>query len=187
MAAVNLNLLPIQVGILGCAEVAKKVARAISLAPNANLSAVGSRTPEKAKRFAAENGFPETVKTYGSYEAVLDDPYVDAVYVPLPTALHARWAVEAAEKKKHVLLEKPTAMHVGELDQILQACDSNGVQFMDGSMWMHHPRLHKMKELLSNPHLFGQLKSVNLITPPIYFDSSVVSEFIRVKWMDFHF
>eukprot|EP00268_Persea_americana_P032074 TRINITY_DN3140_c0_g1_i2.p1 TRINITY_DN3140_c0_g1~~TRINITY_DN3140_c0_g1_i2.p1 ORF type:complete len:364 (-),score=36.20 TRINITY_DN3140_c0_g1_i2:254-1345(-) len=154
---------PISVGILGCAEIAKKVARAISLAPNATLSAVGSRTVEKAKRFAAENGFPETVKIYGSYEAVLDDPQVDAVYVPLPTSLHVRWAVEAAEKKKHVLLEKPTALHVGELDRILQVCDSNGVQFMDGTMWMHHPRTHKMREMLSNPSLFGQIKSVHSI------------------------
>ncbi|XXG61327.1 hypothetical protein AAC387_Pa04g3016 [Persea americana] len=82
-----------------------------------------SRTPEKAKRFAAENGFPETVKTYGSYEAVLDDPNVDAVYVPLPTALHLRWAVEAAEKKKHALLERPTAMRVHSIFTFLADSD----------------------------------------------------------------
>lgn len=153
---------PIQVGILGCAEIARKVARAISLAPNATISAVGSRTLEKAQRFAAENGFPQAAKIHGSYEAVLDDPHVDAVYLPLPTSLHVRWAVLAAEKKKHVLLEKPTALHVGELDRILKACESNGVQFMDGTMWMHNPRTHKMREFLSNPTLFGQLKSVTL-------------------------
>ena len=151
---------PIQFGILGCAEIARKVSRAITLAPNATLYAVGSRSLEKARRFAAANGFPPSAKIYGSYEAVLDDPGVDAVYVPLPTSLHLKWAVLAAEKKKHVLLEKPVALNVAELDQILEACESNGVQFMDGTMWMHHPRTAKMKELLSDPQRFGQLKSV---------------------------
>ncbi|RVW71317.1 putative oxidoreductase [Vitis vinifera] len=150
---------PIQFGILGCAEIARKVSRAITLAPNATLYAVGSRSLEKARRFAAANGFPPSAKIYGSYEAVLDDPGVDAVYVPLPTSLHLKWAVLAAEKKKHVLLEKPVALNVAELDQILEACESNGVQFMDGTMWMHHPRTAKMKELLSDPQRFGQLKS----------------------------
>ncbi|WKA10832.1 hypothetical protein VitviT2T_028386 [Vitis vinifera] len=151
---------PIQFGILGCADIARKVSRAITLAPNATLYAVGSRSLEKATRFAAANGFPPSAKIYGSYEAVLDDPDVDAVYVPLPTSLHLKWAVLAAEKKKHVLLEKPVALNVAELDQILEACESNGVQFMDGTMWMHHPRTAKMKEFLSDPQRFGQLKSV---------------------------
>ena len=150
----------IQFGIFGCAEVARKVSRAITLAPNATLYAVGSRSLEKATRFATANGFPPSAKIYGSYEAVLDDPNVDAVYMPLPTSLHLKWAVLAAEKEKHVLLEKPAALNVAELDQILEACESNGVQFMDGTMWLHHPRTAKMKEFLSDPQRFGQLKSV---------------------------
>ena len=121
----------IRFGIIGCAEIARKVSRAITLAPNAKLAAVGSRSHEKAARFAAENNFPSDAKTYGSYEAVLDDPNVDAVYVPLPTSLHVRWAVLAAQKKKHVLLEKPVALNAVEFDAIVEACESNGVQFMD--------------------------------------------------------
>ena len=154
---------PIQFGILGCADIARKVSRAITLAPNATLYAVGSRSLEKATRFATANGFPPSAKIYGSYEAVLDDPDVDAVYVPLPTSLHLKWAVLAAEKKKRVLLEKPVALNVAELDQILEACESNGVQFMDGTMWMHHPRTSKIKELLFDPQRFGQLKSGNSV------------------------
>lgn len=150
----------VRFGIIGCAEIARKVARAIALAPNATLSAIGSRTLEKASKFASDNGFTPRVKIYGSYEAVLDDPEVDAVYVPLPTSLHLRWAVLAAEKKKHLLLEKPVALNVAELDKILEACESNGVQFMDGTMWMHNPRTAKMKEFLSDADQFGQLKSV---------------------------
>ena len=151
---------PVRFGILGCAEIARKVARAISLAPNSTLSAIASRSIHKARKFAAHNCFPSTVQVYGSYDELLDDPSVDAVYVPLPTTLHLKWAVLAAEKKKHVLLEKPTAVHVADLDRILEACDESGVQFMDGTMWMHHPRTGMMKEKLSQPSIFGQLKSV---------------------------
>ncbi|KAJ1403790.1 Oxidoreductase, N-terminal [Sesbania bispinosa] len=152
---------PIKFGILGCAEIARKLSRAITLSLNATLYAVGSRSLEKASRFAASNGFPSDAKVYASYEAVLDDPNVDAVYVPLPTSLHLHWAVLAAEKKKHLLLEKPVALNVGELDKILEACESNGVQFMDATMWMHHPRTHSMLQFLSDPHQFGRLQSVH--------------------------
>ncbi|KAF3652463.1 putative 17.9 kDa class I heat shock protein-like [Capsicum annuum] len=151
--------LPVRFGILGCANIARKVSRAIALAPNALISAIGSRSIEKATAYAKENGYPSTTKIYGSYEAVLDDPEVDAVYVPLPTSLHVKWAVLAAQKKKHVLLEKPVALNVKELDVILEECESNGVQYMDATMWMHHPRTAKMKEFLSDSHRFGHLKS----------------------------
>ncbi|KAG2665475.1 hypothetical protein I3843_15G009400 [Carya illinoinensis] len=164
----------VRIGILGCADIARKVSRAISLAPNATVAAIGSRSLEKAKAFASANNLPPDAKIYGSYEAVLDDPNVDAVYVPLPTSLHARWAVLAAQKKKHVLLEKPVALNVAEFDIIIEACDSNGVQFMDGTMWMHHPRTAKMREFLSDKQRFGQLKLINS-----WFTLGVDPEFLK--------
>ncbi|KAK4390075.1 putative oxidoreductase [Sesamum angolense] len=127
---------PIKFGILGCADIARKVSRAITLSPNSTLCAVGSRSVEKAAKFARENGFPESAK------------------------LAYQMAVLAAQKKKHVLLEKPVALNVGELDAILEACESSGVQIMDATMWMHHPRTAKMREFLSDNSVFGQLKSV---------------------------
>lgn len=153
----------IRFGIMGCAGIARKVSRAIRLSPNAAIVAVGSRSAEKARRFIEDNGLQESTKAHGSYESLLDDPEVDAVYVPLPTSLHLQWATAAARKGKHVLLEKPTALCVAELDQILEACEANNVQFMDGTMWMHHPRTAKMLELLRDPDLFGQLKLVSSI------------------------
>ncbi|PON39046.1 Glucose-fructose oxidoreductase, bacterial [Parasponia andersonii] len=96
------------------------------MSPDATLSATGSRSIEKAEKFATLMG-QNSVKIYGSYDQVLDDPCVDAVYLPLPTSLHAHWAVKVARKKKHLLLEKPTALDVAELVQILEACLSNGV------------------------------------------------------------
>ncbi|KAK9272349.1 hypothetical protein L1049_002720 [Liquidambar formosana] len=171
---------PIRFGIIGCAEIARKLCRAIDLAPNSTLHAIGSRSMEKAKEFATKNGLPETVKIYGSYDEVLNDPCVDAVYMPLPTSLHGQWAVSAAHKKKHILLEKPTALHVAELQLILEACESNGVQFMDGTMWYHHPRTLKMKDLLSDSQLFGRLTSIHSTSTfsetPEFFEDN-----IRVK------
>ncbi|KAL8246791.1 hypothetical protein R6Q59_008007 [Mikania micrantha] len=167
----------IRFGILGCAEIARKVCRAIHLSPNSILHAISSRSIQKANQFAIKNSLPETVKLYGSYEELLDDPFVDAVYVPLPTSLHVKWAVLAAEKKKHVLLEKPTALDVGELDRILDACRSNGVQFMDGSMWYHHPRTTRMKEFISDPNLFGLVKTIysssSFFPPPQFFENNI--------------
>lgn len=142
----------IRFGIIGCANIARKLARAIALAPNATLSAIASRSKQKANTFAAENQLPATVRIYGSYDEVVEDPGVDAVYIPLPTSLHVRWAVAAASKGKHVLVEKPAALDVAQLDLILEACESNGVQFMDGSMWLHHPRTAHMEQLLSLSH-----------------------------------
>lgn len=152
----------IRFGILGSAHIAIKLCKAIITAPNATLQAIGSRSLEKATAFAAEHGLPATVRVYGSYQAVLDDEEVDAIYIPLPTSLHVTWAVMAAEKGKHVLLEKPVAMNVAELDRIIEACEGHGVQFMDGTMWVHHPRTAKMKEALSDAHRFGQLKWVSI-------------------------
>ncbi|CAA0836789.1 Uncharacterized oxidoreductase [Striga hermonthica] len=146
---------------MGCAEIARKMARAINMSPNADLAAFASCTTQKAEQFAAQNGLSENVKLYGSYEELLDDPCVDAVYMPLPTSLHARWTATAARKGKHVLLEKPTALDVKVLDEMLEACKSNGVQFMDASMWYHHPRTAKMKELLSDSDLFGRVRAIH--------------------------
>jgi predicted dehydrogenase len=139
----------VRFGILGCANIARKVARAISLSPNATIYAIASRSIQKAEKFVTENSLPASVRIYGSYNEVVEDSGVDAVYIPLPTSLHVQWAVTAASKKKHILVEKPAALDVEELDRILEACEFNGVQFMDGSMWLRHPRTAHMEHLLS--------------------------------------
>ncbi|XVE60853.1 hypothetical protein DITRI_Ditri05aG0160200 [Diplodiscus trichospermus] len=171
---------PIRFGIIGCAEIARRISRAILLAPNATLSAVASRSIDKATNFAKANAFPPETKIYGSYESLLDDPDIDAVYLPLPTSLHLRWAVLTAQKKKHLLLEKPVALNVAEFDEILKACEENGVQIMDGTMWIHHPRTHQMEKFLNDKEQFGQLKTVHscfsFFGPPDFLKNN-----IRVK------
>ncbi|GLJ50867.1 hypothetical protein SUGI_1083540 [Cryptomeria japonica] len=91
----------VRFGILGCAGIAIKLARAIGLTPNFSVYTV-------ARAFASANNLPPEVKAYRSYKQLLDDPCVDTVYIPLPTSLHLEWALKAAQKKKHILLEKPT-------------------------------------------------------------------------------
>ncbi|MBA0808707.1 hypothetical protein Gohar_024422, partial [Gossypium harknessii] len=171
---------PIRFGIIGCAEIARKVSRAIQVAPNATVSAVASRSFDKAANFAKANGFPPDTKIYGSYESLLDDPDIDAVYLPLPTSLHLKWAVLTAQKKKHLLTEKPVALSVAEFDQILKACEENGVQIMDGTMWVHNPRTHKMKQFLNDKEKFGQLRTVNSCFT-FFADLDFLKNDIRVK------
>jgi predicted dehydrogenase len=157
----------VRFGILGCASIAQKVARAMLLVPGAAVAAVGSRSEEKARLFAADNGLPAAgLRLHGSYESLLDDPEVDAVYVPLPTSLHVCWATAAAARGKHVLLEKPTALCAADLDAILAACDAAGLQFMDSTMWMHNPRTAKMRDSLDDKDAIGDIKVVRSLKPP---------------------
>ncbi|KAB8112672.1 hypothetical protein EE612_051301 [Oryza sativa] len=154
---------PVRFGIMGCASIARKLARAMLLAPGAAVAAVGSRSEAKARAFAEETGLllRHAPRLHGSYEALLADPGVDAVYLPLPTSLHVRWATAAAAAGKHVLLEKPTALCAADLDAILAACDAAGVQFMDATMWMHHPRTAKMRELVADEATTGDVRVIN--------------------------
>lgn len=150
------------------------------LAPAANVAAVGSRSEEKARAFAADNGLPAGVRLHGSYEGLLDDPDLDAVYIPLPTSLHVKWAAAAAARGKHVLLEKPTALCAADLDAILAACESNRVQFMDSTMWMHHPRTAKMRELVANKGTIGDVRVINTVFS-FQADEDFLHNDIRVK------
>ncbi|PKI69962.1 hypothetical protein CRG98_009837 [Punica granatum] len=114
----------IKFGILGCNSVAR-LCRAISSAPSATLHAIAGHSLDEATSCALGNGF--TAKLYGSYEELLGDREVEAVYVPLPTSLHARWAAEAARRGKHVLVEKPPALDAEALGEIIAACEGSGM------------------------------------------------------------
>lgn len=152
---------PVRFGILGCADIARKISRAMLMLPPgaATIVAVGSRSEDKACRFVAETGLLEA-RLHGSYESLLGDPDVEAVYLPLPTSLHVPWATAVAARGKHLLLEKPTALCAADLDAIVGACDAYGVQFMDTTMWIHHPRTAKMREIVSDKDAFGDVRVV---------------------------
>jgi len=141
-------------GILGTARIATKVGKAIHEARGAELTAIASRSAEKAEAWAAEHG---AGKTLNSYEALLDDAEIDAVYIPLPPSLHREWTIKAAEHGKHVLCEKPLALTHAETEEMVAACGQHGVQLMDGVMWYHHPRANEMRQPIQDGTL-GELR-----------------------------
>lgn len=146
-------------GIIGCADIAKKFVRSIHQSSRGHLVAVGSRTLEKVQQFALETGLTDA-RLYGSYQEVLDDPNVQAVYIPLPTTLHLEWVKLAAAAGKHILLEKPVALNAEDFQQMIEVCKQKNVFLMDGTMFMHHPRTLALQEILQNPEA-GKLRRVN--------------------------
>jgi predicted dehydrogenase len=146
----------VKFGVMGTAKIATKVARAITLANNAELFAIASRSEGKAAEWARTNNVP---RSYDSYEALLKDPEVEAVYIPLPPSMHCEWTVKAAEHGKHVLSEKPLAGDVHEARKMLDACRKNNVQLMDGVMWVHHDRVRAMEEAVKRSAI-GALRRV---------------------------
>lgn len=143
-------------GILGTARIATKVGAAIRQAEAAELTCIASRSAERAAAWADEHGARRSI---GNYEAVLDDPEIDAIYIPLPPSMHREWTLAAAQKGKHVLCEKPLAASTADAAEMADACREHGVQLMDGVMWLHHPRAAAMLTPLREGAL-GDLRRV---------------------------
>ena len=131
-------------GILATGKIAHAFARDLMLVPDAELVAVGSRRPASAQAFARE--FPATA--HGSYEALLADPEVEAVYISTPHPWHAQWVVEAARAGKHILCEKPLTMNRSEADTALAAAWKADIFVMEAFMYRCHPQTLKLRELL---------------------------------------
>ena len=132
-------------GVLGTASIARKVVRAMHQARHARPVAIASRSLEKASAFATDHGLE---RAHGSYESLLADPEIDAVYIPLPTGLRRDWVLQAAAAGKHILCEKPVAPHSVAVEEMIEACTDAGVQFMDGVMFMHHARFDAVRKHL---------------------------------------
>uniref|UniRef100_A0A0G4FDD6 Gfo/Idh/MocA-like oxidoreductase N-terminal domain-containing protein n=1 Tax=Chromera velia CCMP2878 TaxID=1169474 RepID=A0A0G4FDD6_9ALVE len=155
-----------RIGILGAAGIAKKNARAIILG-GCSLAAVASRSLEKSQSWCEEVLPPllgsesDRVTRYGSYDELLEDASVDAVYVPLPTSLHLEWVLKCIEKGKHVLLEKPCALQLSDLETMASAAQTAGLVLMDGVMFMHHDRLVDVDRTLRGAYSqFGHVTRV---------------------------
>ncbi|KAL1215228.1 putative oxidoreductase [Cardamine amara subsp. amara] len=159
----------VRFGLLGCIRFASKFVRTVTQSTNAVIIAISDPSLETAKTFAAANNLsPETVTIYGSYEELLNDASVDAVYLTMPVTQRGKWAVTAAEKKKHLLVEKPPAQDATELERIVEACESNGVQFMDGTIWLHHQRTVKIRETMFDSGLLGDVRHMyTTMTTPV--------------------
>ena len=157
-ASLPLTTPPLHFGILGCANIAVKFCVSVADCGDAVIAAVASRSLAKAEEYIAEN-CPGAI-AYASYQALLDDPNIEAVYIPLPTATRTQWALKAVAAGKHVLLEKPVGPNASEAAEIVAACKAAGVLYMDNTMFMHHARLKSMRRALDEPS-FGPVKSVS--------------------------
>ena len=132
-------------GVLGTAKIGRRVIPAIQQSRNGHVVAVASRSLDKARAFATELQIPRAV---GSYEALLSDPEIDAIYIPLPNSLHREWTIQAAEHGKHVLCEKPLALNASESGEMIRACHAAGVRLMEAFMYRFHPQIQKAVALV---------------------------------------
>ena len=144
-------------GVLGVAGIAvRKVLPAMQKGEWCEITAIASRDTQKAKDAAAKLGIP---KAYGSYEALLADPEIEAVYNPLPNHLHVPWSIKAAEASKHVLCEKPISLTVVEAKTLLAARDRYGVKVGEAFMVKTHPQWLRTRELIRRG-VVGELRTI---------------------------
>ena len=143
-------------GILSTARIATKVSQAINATPGAEVAAVASRSADRAASWAKQHGIR---RSYESYQALLDDDELEAIYIPLPPSMHAEWTIRAAEAGKHVICEKPIAINVTQAEEMAAACRENNVQLMDATMWVHHPRAADMLRPIQDGTL-GEMRRV---------------------------
>ena len=149
---------PVRWGVLGAAKFAREhMAPAIHGAEGAKLAALATSDPAKAAGFEA---FCPDLTVHSSYDALLADTSIDAVYVPLPNHLHVEWTLAALAAGKHVLTEKPIALRAEQINQIIAARDASGLLAAEAFMIVHHPQWHRVKEWLDAGEI-GQLRHVD--------------------------
>ena len=144
-------------GVLSTARIGKKAVNpAIQASENGDLVAVASRDADRARAFAEETGIPTS---YGSYEELLADENIDAIYNPLPNSLHKEWTIRAAEAGKHILCEKPLTLSAAECREMTDAASKAGVKLMEGFMYRFHPRTNQALEMLHDGAI-GDIKQI---------------------------
>jgi predicted dehydrogenase len=142
----RLNMSNVRWGILGAAKFAREfMGPALTLAPGGHLVALATSDPGKAAPFRE---WAPGLRVHESYDALLADREVDAVYIPLPNHLHVAWTLKAIQAGKHVLCEKPMAMQADEFDQLIAARDAAGVLAAEAFMIVHHPQWERARQLL---------------------------------------
>ncbi len=145
-------------GILGCAGIAEKAfVPAVRGSRNGVLAGIAARDESRAKAWAERFGFRRSHRTY---QELIEDPAIDAVYNPLPNDLHAEWSIRAMRAGKHVLCEKPMAMNAGEVRGMIAAAEAGGVQLMEGFMYKFHPQMETAVALVREGRI-GEVRSVH--------------------------
>ncbi|MET0687072.1 MAG: Gfo/Idh/MocA family oxidoreductase [Solirubrobacteraceae bacterium] len=136
----------LRLGLLSTAAINRSLLGGARVAEGVEVVAVASRDRERAEAYAAEHGLG---RAHGSYEALLEDPEVDAIYVPLPNSMHVPWSIRALEAGKHVLAEKPLTRRPEEAGAAFDAADRAGRVLAEAFMWRHHAQARKLQELVA--------------------------------------
>ncbi|MGL6076789.1 MAG: Gfo/Idh/MocA family protein [Fimbriiglobus sp.] len=147
---------PLRWGILSTAKINDRLLPAFAKSTTSKVFAIASRDLAKAQSYAHEKGIPTA---YGSYEELLADPNIDAIYNPLPNHMHDEWTRKAADAGKHILCEKPLTVMASEAEALVAYCQAKNVRLMDGFMWPHHPRTAKIRETIAGGAI-GQVQKV---------------------------
>jgi predicted dehydrogenase len=154
-------------GLLSTAKINNALIGPLQQATRSQLAAVASRNHGKAATYAVEHRIP---KAYGSYEELLADPDIDAVYISLPNSMHAEWTVKAAQAGKHVLCEKPLVVSLEELDRVEAAASKADVTVFEAFMYLHHPQSRQALDMVRSGKL-GKLQTItswfNFYLPPV--------------------
>ena len=156
MTSPSLPARPLRLGVLGCANIARQFARDVASSPWVSVDAVASRRSETAMAFAKACGIG---RWHGSYEALLADAQLDAIYLPLPNSLHAEWAIKAAQAGKHVLCEKPLALSLAQAQAMFDAARQHRVMLLEAFPYYFQPQTGAMLALLARGEI-GQVRSV---------------------------
>lgn len=171
------RIAPVRWGILGAANIAlKKVIPGMQKSAVAKVVAIASRDIAKARAAASSLGIP---RAYGSYQELIDDREIDAIYNPLPNHLHVPWSIRAAEGGKHVLCEKPIGLNAREARELLEARDRTGVKIGEAFMVRTHPQWLKVKEIVAS----GRIGDLRLISGHFsYYSRDPADIRSRVEW-----
>ena len=147
---------PVRWGILSTADINNKLLAGAAESPDVEVVAVGSRELARAEQFAQRHGI---LQAYGSYDELLADPAVEAVYIPLPNTMHCEWSIRAVEAGKHVLCEKPMSRHTGDVEKAFDAAEREGRFLTEAFMYRHHPQTARLVELVRGGAI-GELRLV---------------------------
>lgn len=148
---------PVRWGVLGNADIAvTKVIPAMQGSELSRVDAIASRSMDRARTTADKLGIP---RSFGSYQELLDDPEIEAVYIPLPNHLHAEWSMAAAQAGKHVLCEKPLAVSSSEATAMIEVANRAGVKLMEAFMYRLHPLWVEVRRMLEDG-LIGELLAI---------------------------
>ena len=145
-----------KLGLLSTARINDAILAGAKAADAVEVVAVASRDGAKAQAYASEHGLE---RGHGSYEALLEDPGVDAVYISLPNGMHHEWTLKAIEAGKHVLVEKPYSRRSDEVEEAWDAAERAGVIVMEAFMWRHHPQAAVARSLVEDGAI-GRLRHV---------------------------